>query len=328
MKKILTRLFNHEHLSRSEAQAVLTNIATGKYNPVQVSSFITVFNMRPITADELSGFRDAMVELCIPFDLDGRETIDIVGTGGDGKNTFNISTTSAFVIAGAGYQVTKHGSYGVSSAVGSSNVLMGLGYEFTNQQDELLRQLDKANLCFLHAPIFHPAMKEVVPIRKQLAMKSFFNMLGPLVNPGQPTHQLFGTFNLELARLYQYILQQDQRKFAVVYALDGYDEISLTGDAKVRTPQGEQQLSPADFGKPQYAQSALYSGETVEDAAKVLLAVLNNEATAAQRDVVCANAGLAISVLKPQQSLVDCVAEAEESIGSEKALEVLKKLVS
>ena len=328
MKNILDRLYKHEHLSRKEAKEVLIQIAQEVYNPIQVASFITVFNMRPITIGELEGFRDALLALMVPVDLEGRPTIDIVGTGGDGKNTFNISTTSAFVVAGAGYPVTKHGSYGVSSSVGSSNVLMELGYEFTNDLDSLKQQLDRSNICFYHAPLFHPAMKAVVPIRKQLKMKSFFNMLGPLVNPAQPTYQLFGTFNLELSRLYQYVMQQTSREFAIVYALDGYDEISLTGDFKWRTRAKDQTLSPKDINRNTWKQSDLHGGSTANDAAKILLGVLGNEATPAQIEVVTANAGMAIQVIKPDQSIDDCLAEAEQSIQSGRALGVLKRLIA
>ena len=220
MKQLLNRLYEHDRLSRAEACATLVNISKGAYDHMQVAAFTAVFNMRPITLSELQGFRDALLELCVPLSFSDYETLDIVGTGGDGKNTFNISTTSAVVIAGAGYKVTKHGSYGVSSAVGSSNVLMALGYEFSNDSDVLRKQLDEANMCFLHAPLFHPAMKEVVPVRKGLGTKTFFNMLGPLVNPLQPKYQLFGTFSMELSRMYQYIMQHSGRRFAIVYALD------------------------------------------------------------------------------------------------------------
>ncbi len=327
MKTILSKLFEHRQLDREEAKEVLLDISSGKYNHVQVASFATVFNMRHITLGELEGFRDALLELCVPLDINGMDTIDIVGTGGDGKNTFNISTTAAFVMAGAGYKVTKHGSYGVSSAVGSSNVLMELGYEFTNNGDILRRHLEEAGICFLHAPLFHPAMKEVVPVRKQLGMKTFFNMLGPLVNPVQPRYQLFGTFSLELARMYQYIMQQTGRQFTIVYALDGYDEISLTGDAKIRTSESERLISPEDLGLPQLSAKDLYGGETNEEAASILLSVLKNEATKAQQQVVIANAGLAIQCIHPNRPIADCIEEARESILSGNALQVFKKLI-
>ena len=327
MKKTLARLFNNEKLSREEAKSILVNISNEQYNPTQVASFITVYNMRPITIEELQGFRDALLELRIPVDLEGVESVDIVGTGGDGKNTFNISTTSSVVVAGAGYKVTKHGSYGVSSSVGSSNVLMALGYEFTNDIDILKQQLDSANICFFHAPLFHPAMKAVVPIRKQLGMKSFFNMLGPLVNPAQPKYQLFGTFSLPLSRLYQYVMQQTERTFAIVYALDGYDEISLTGDFKWRTRKSDTILSPSDLDRSRLTQQDLYGGDTAEEAAQIFLSILQNESTPAQFEVVTANAGMAIHSMFPGRSIKDCIGEAEESIRSGRAYGVLKKLV-
>jgi len=327
MKNTLNRLFNHETLTREAAKTMLINISNEEYNPVQVASFMTVYQMRDISLAELQGFRDALLELCVKIDLGNTETLDIVGTGGDGKNTFNISTTSAVVIAGAGYKVTKHGSYGVSSAVGSSNVLMQLGYEFTNDESVLKRQLDEAGLCFLHAPLFHPAMKAVVPIRKQLGMKTFFNMLGPLVNPLQPEYQLFGTFSMELSRLYQYVMQETGRRFTIVYAMDGYDEISLTGNAKVRTHLSEKMLAPSNFNLKKLTPESLYGGETPEDAATIFKNILKNKATEAQKNVVTANAGLAIHTIKPETSLIDCVAEAKESIESGQALKTFEQLI-
>ncbi|PSR14698.1 MAG: anthranilate phosphoribosyltransferase [Bacteroidetes bacterium] len=328
MKAILQQLFQHQTLDREMARQVLLGIATGAYNDVEVASFVTVFQLRAISIEELEGFRDALLELAVPLDIDGQTTIDIVGTGGDGKNTFNISTTAAVVVAGAGYKVSKHGSYGVSSAVGSSDVLIALGYQFTNDADILRRQLDKANICFLHAPLFHPALKAVVPVRKQLGMKTFFNMLGPLVNPIQPTHQLFGTFSLELSRLYHYIMQQSGRQYTIVFALDGYDEISLTGPAKVHHSRGEQMLYPHSFGFQPLAPTSLYGGEDAQAAREIFLNVLNNEATPAQQTVVCANAGLAIHTLCPEKSLLDCVAEAKASIESGRARNVLHQLIN
>lgn len=327
MKDILNRLYEHDKLSREEARQILVDISHGTYNHVQVAAFTTVYNMRPITLSELQGFRDALLELCVPLDFNGMDTLDIVGTGGDGKNTFNISTTSAVVIAGAGYKVTKHGSYGVSSSVGSSNVLIALGYAFTNDADTLKRQVEEANMCFLHAPLFHPAMKEVVPVRKGLGTKTFFNMLGPLVNPLQPKYQLFGTFSMELSRMFQYIMQHTGRRFAIVYALDGYDEVSLTGDFKLRTNDSERIITPRDLGLSKVKPEELYGGETAEEAAKIFVQVLQNEASEAQKNVVIANAGLAIQLIRPEQSLDDCLAEARESIESGRAYGGLKKLV-
>jgi anthranilate phosphoribosyltransferase len=328
MKALLNRLFEFDKLDREEAKTVLIQIADGQYNPVQVASFVTVFNMRPIYLTELQGFRDALLELCVPVHLDGMETIDIVGTGGDGKNTFNISTLTCVVVAGAGYKVSKHGSYGVSSSVGSSDVLIELGYEFTNDTEVLKKQLDSANICFLHAPFFHPALKEVAPVRKQLGMKTFFNMLGPLVNPIQPTHQMFGTFSLELSRMYQYIMQPTGRRFSIIYAMDGYDEISLTGAFKLRNSEGEFIISPEDIGLREIQPEELYGGETAEDAATIFKNVLNNKATEAQKAVVLANAGYAIQTIHPEKSIGECIAEAKESIESGSALQVLKKLLA
>ena len=328
MKDILQKLYDHKKLTRAEAKQTLTEISAGQYNPVEIASFITVYQMRPIALAELEGFRDALLELCVPLDVQGQETIDVVGTGGDYKDTFNISTLSAVVVAGAGYKVTKHGSYGSSSAVGSSNVLQTLGYAFTNDGDTLRRQLDAANLCFLHAPLFHPALKEVVPVRKELGMRTFFNILGPLVNPVQPTHQLYGTSSQALSRMYHYIMQPTGRRFAIVYALDGYDEISLTGKFKVQTNEGERVLEPQDLGKPQLQQSDLHGGGTPEKAAEIFWNVLKNEATPAQKAVVTANAGMAIHTFKPEVSLQDCMLEAEASIESGRALSNFKRILN
>jgi len=328
MKELLNRLYDHDTLTRGEAQQLLLEISHGKHNHLQVAALTAVYNMRPISMSELQGFRDALLELCVPLDLDGMETLDIVGTGGDGKNTFNISTTSAVVIAGAGYKVSKHGSYGVSSSVGSSNVLMALGYEFTNDQDTLRRQVEHANMCFLHAPLFHPALKEVVPVRKEIKTKTFFNMLGPLVNPIQPSYQLYGTFSMELSRMYHYIMQQSGRRFAIVYAMDGYDEISLTGDFKVRTNDTERVYAPSDLGAQRIAPQELFGGNTPEEAASIFRNVLQDTATPAQKQVVIANAGMAIQLMQPGQSLEDCMAEARESIESGAAYDKLQTLVS
>ncbi|TXB69560.1 anthranilate phosphoribosyltransferase [Phaeodactylibacter luteus] len=328
MKAILERLFLHNRLSRSEAREVMLGIGEGSYNPAEMATLAAVYRMRPISIPELQGFRDALLELAVPFPLEGMEAIDIVGTGGDGKNTFNISTLSAIVVAGAGYKVAKHGSYGVSSAVGSSNVLQELGYVFTSDTDVLRRQLDRANICFLHAPLFHPALKEVAPVRKQLGVKTFFNMLGPLVNPAQPSHQLYGTYSLELSRLYQYIMQESGRQFAIVYALDGYDEVSLTGPFRFRTNAKDTLLSPGDLSMPTLKPEDLHGGDTPEEAAAIFRGVLENRGAAAHEMAVVANAGLAIQTLCPGKSWADCAAEARESIQSGKAMAKLKTLLN
>ncbi len=329
MKQILTKLFEHKKLSKAEAKDILVNIAQNKYNEAQIAAFIAVYLMRPISVDELQGFREALLELCVRVDLEGVETIDVCGTGGDGKNTFNISTLSSFVIAGAGYKVAKHGNVGVSSSSGSSDVLQFLGYQFTNDVDKLRRQLDKANICYLHAPLFHPALKTVGPIRKQLGVKTFFNMLGPLVNPSEPKYQLTGVFSLELARLYQYIFQQiPNKKFAIVHALDGYDEVSLTGDFKLKMNEKEALLSPESIGKQRVTPNDLFGGDTVAEAGAIFMQILRGGGTQAQNDAVSVNAGLAIHCIKPNTNLTDCIAEAENALLSGKALEKLNTLVS
>jgi anthranilate phosphoribosyltransferase len=329
MKQILGKLFDHKKLSKAEAKDILTNISTGQYNDAQIAAFITVYLMRPIAVEELQGFREALLELCVAVDLEGVETIDVCGTGGDGKNTFNISTLASFVIAGAGYKVSKHGNVGVSSNSGSSDVLQHLGYTFSNDIDKLKRQLDSANICYFHAPLFHPALKTVGPIRKQLSVKTFFNMLGPLVNPAQPKYQLTGVFSLELARLYQYIFQQiPSKQFAIVHALDGYDEVSLTGDFKLKMNAKEATLSPQSIGKQYLTQEALFGGDTVEEAAQIFMKILRGSGTQAQNDAVSVNAGVAIHTIKPHISLVDCIAEGEEALLSGKALKAFEKLIS
>src|SRR5215467_13918262 len=249
MKKILQYLFEHKTLSYHQAKEVLINISRGMYNETEVTAFITVFLMRSITIEELQGFRDALLELCVPVDMNGFKTIDIVGTGGDGKNTFNISTLSCFIVAGAGQKVAKHGNYGASSISGASNVMEQMGYKFKNDKDKLKKEVDEANICFMHAPLFHPALKTVGPIRKNLGMRTFFNMLGPMVNPATPKFQLVGVFSLEMARIYNYLLQQTDRAFTIIHGLDGYDEISLTNDTKVITNAGERIRTPLELGK-------------------------------------------------------------------------------
>lgn len=329
MKEILNQLFDHKKLDKAQAKEVLMKISKDIYNPAEIAAFITVYLMRGISIDELKGFREALLELCIPIDLEGRQTIDVCGTGGDGKNTFNISTLSAFVIAGAGYQVTKHGNYGVSSACGSSNVLEHLGYSFTNERDTLLRQLDAANICFFHAPLFHPALKSVGPIRRQLGVKTFFNMLGPIVNPAQPSHQLVGVFNLKLQRLYQYLLEETKISYSIVHALDGYDEISLTGDAKVvSSNHGEFILSPSEMKLDKLDPESIFGGNTVEEAAGIFTDVLENKGTTAQENVVMANAALAIDCFKDESDLSSSLREAKTSLKEGRALDVFQKALS
>ena len=328
MQSLLNQLYAREPLSRQTAYQTLLRIANGEAAEPEIAAVVSAINMRPPYLAEIQGFRDAMLELAVPLDLEGRKTIDIVGTGGDGKHTFNISTLACVVVAGAGYPVTKHGSYGVSSKVGSSDVLLALGYQFTNERDKLLADLERAGICFLHAPLFHPAMKNVVPVRKALRVRTFFNLLGPLINPARPTYQLFGTYDRGVSRVYDYILQAETgREYAIVHALDGYDEISLTGGASVRGRRMQGILYPNDFGLPTLTGPELYGGETAEEGRAIFLDVLEGDATEAQQAVVCANAGLAIQVIHPERSLPDCVAEARDSIASGRARGVLRKLL-
>ena len=326
MKYILNRLINHENISTEEAKQVLVNISKGDYNQSQIASFLTVYMMRSITLEELQGFRDALLELCIPIDLSDFNAIDLCGTGGDGKDTFNISTLSSFVTTGAGVKVAKHGNYGVSSACGSSNVMEHLGIKFSNNSDFLKRAIDQSGICVLHAPLFHPAMKNVAPIRKELGVKTFFNMLGPMVNPSFPKNQVVGVFNLELQRLYNYLYQKTDKNYSIVYALDGYDEISLTGNTKIISNTTETMLTPKDLGVTQINQSDIFGGDTVKSSAKIFINVIKGKGTEAQNNVVCANAGLAIATAK-QIDHKQGFELAKESLLSGKAKASLDKLI-
>ncbi|WOD42475.1 anthranilate phosphoribosyltransferase [Hwangdonia lutea] len=327
MKQLLNRLINHENISSEEAKQVLVNISNGMYNQSQIASFLTVFMMRSITLEELQGFRDALLELCISIDLKDFNVVDLCGTGGDGKDTFNISTLSSFVSAGAGIKVAKHGNYGVSSACGSSNVMEHLGIKFSNDEDFLKRTIDKAGICVLHAPLFHPAMKNVAPIRRELGVKTFFNMLGPMVNPSFPKNQMVGVFNLELQRLYGYLYQQTDKNYSIVHALDGYDEISLTGKTKVISNHSETLFTPEDLGVSQIKQESIFGGNTVDDAAKIFVNVISGKGTEPQNNVVCANAGLAIATTK-QISHKEGFELAKESLLSGKAKHSLDTLIA
>lgn len=326
MKELLTRLTQHEKLSRQEAKKTLLFIGSGEGNPYQITSFLSVFMMRNISVEELAGFRDALLELCVAVDLSAYNPIDLCGTGGDGKDTFNISTLSSFVTAGAGIPVAKHGNYGVSSSCGSSNVMEHLGIKFSNETGYLERCIEQAGICVLHAPLFHPAMKHVAPIRKALQLKTFFNMLGPLVNPCMPKRQIVGVFNLGLLRLYSFLFQDTDKQFCILHALDGYDEISLTGDTKAISNHGETIIKPSDFGLKALTPESIGGGNSVPDAAAIFTSVLNDEATPSQKQVVCANAGTAIATAL-NISLAEGYAKAQESIESKKALGAFKKLL-
>lgn len=327
MKQILNRLFDHQSLTRAEAAEVMTNIAAGIYNESQIAAFISVYLMRSIELDEVIGFRDALLNMAIPMNLSDFEPLDIVGTGGDGKNTFNISTCSCFAVAGAGYTVAKHGNYGATSVSGSSNVLEYYGAKFTIDQNIIKRSLDEAGFAYLHAPFCNPAMKNVAPVRKSLGVRTFFNVLGPLISPVQPHYQCLGVYNLKMMRLYNYIYQNLGCQYSIVHSLDGYDEISLTDTCKIVNNSGEFVFSPEELGFPKVEQSALSGGNTVDDAAKIFMNILDNKGTAAQRNAVVINSAIAIQTRCPQKPLEQCKAEALESLESGMAKKVFGKFV-
>ena len=328
MKKILQYLFEHKTLSKETAKEILLSISKGAYSEYEVTAFITVYLMRSITIEELQGFRDALLELCVKVDLNGYKTMDIVGTGGDGKNTFNISTLSCFLVAGTGQKVAKHGNYGASSISGASNVMEQLGYKFKNDSGQLKKEIEEANICFMHAPLFHPALKTVAPIRKNLGIRTFFNMLGPMVNPAFPEFQLVGVYNLEMARIYNYLLQQTGKSFTIIHGLDGYDEISLTNDTKVITNNGEQLKTPEELGKRFVEPQSIYGGNSPEEAAKIFLKIIKGEGTWAQNAVVFANAAMALQCTGMYKMYDDAYKAAVESLESGKAFGSLQKLIS
>jgi anthranilate phosphoribosyltransferase len=326
MKDILNHLFENNSLTKTEAKEILKKIASGAFNQSQVSSFLTVYRMRSITVEELEGFRDALLDLCIRVDLSEYNLLDLCGTGGDNKDTFNISTLTAFVVAGTGIKVAKHGNYGVSSVCGSSNVMEYLGIKFTNDKDLLRKNIDEAGICFLHAPLFNPAMKQIAPIRKELGVKTFFNMLGPMVNPTFPQNQIVGVYSLELARLYSYLYQKADKNYSILHSLDVYDEISLTSPFKLISRHTERIFEPADLGFELLKHEALAGGSTIEASAKIFMDVLSGKGTKAQNDVVIANAMMAIQCCMPELPLETCKAMASESLQSGKALKVLNTL--
>ena len=328
MRQLLYRLFEHQYLGKEEARNILQDIARGCYDDAQIASLITVFLMRSISVEELTGFRDALLEMRVPVDLSEYRPIDIVGTGGDGKNTFNISTCSCFVVAGAGYNVVKHGNYGATSVSGASNVMERHGVKFTSDPDKLRMSMETCHIAYLHAPLFNPALKAVAPVRKNLGVRSFFNMLGPLVNPAMPAYQLLGVYNLPLLRLYNYTYQESGTRFAVVHSLDGYDEISLTAEFKIATPEKEKLYTPEMLGFKRCEEADLDGGATPEEATRIFDAVLEGTATEAQRNCVIANSAFAIQVIRPEKKIEECIAEARESLESKRALATFRKFLS
>ncbi len=327
MKEILNYLISHKALSKAQAKDVLHNIANGSYNECEISAFLAIYMMRPVTVEEMEGFRDALLELCISIDLSEFNPIDLCGTGGDGKDTFNISTLATFVAAGAGLKVAKHGNYGVSSISGSSTMMEYFGVKFTNDKDKLRQQIDKSGVCFLHAPLFHPALKNVGPVRKALGLKTFFNMLGPMVNPAMVQNQVVGVFNLELARIYSYLYQQTDKKYTILHALDGYDEISLTGTAKMIGKRTERLITPADFGVQAHAASTIKGGDDVPGMASIFKNILDGKGSTEQNNVVCANAAMAINCVYPELGLESAFQLALESLKSGKALKSFNSLL-
>lgn len=327
MKQILNRLFEHQYLTSDEAAEIMINIGSGKYNDNQIAAFISVFLMRSITVDELAGFQKALLDMCHRVDLSEFDPIDIVGTGGDEKNTFNISTLSCIVLAGAGYKVSKHGNYGATSVSGSSNAMEQHGVKFTTDVDKLRQSIDETNLAYLHAPLFNAALKTVAPIRKSLAVRTFFNLMGPLVSPVIPRRQCLGVYNLKMARLYDYTYQQTGVDFAIIHSLDGYDELSLTGDMKIIRNSGEEVVKPSDLGFKTIRPEELFGGDTIEKASALFDNVLDNTCTEAQKNVVLANSAVAIQVICPELGFAEAVDQARESLESGKALKNFKKFL-
>ena len=328
MKKILKHLFEHKSLTREEAKEVMLNIPKGTYNETEITAFITVYLMRSITIEELQGFRDGLLELAVTVNMNGYKVMDIVGTGGDGKNTFNISTLACFIVAGAGKKVAKHGNYGATSVSGASNVMENLGYKFKNNESQLLKEVEETNFCFLHAPQFHPALKAVAQIRKNIGFRTFFNMLGPMVNPANPEYQLVGVYNLEMARIYNYLLQPTGKQFVIIHGLDGYDEISLTNDTKVISNKGERVMTAEELGKRMVEAVDIQGGATVDEASKIFLKIMKGEGTWAQNAVVLANAALALSCTGDYSNYDDAYHSAVESLESGKAFQSFKKLIA
>ncbi len=327
MKETLYKIFDYQYLSRQEAKKVLFDIVGGNVPESQVAALITSFLMRSISVDEILGFRDALLEMRVPADLSDYQPLDIVGTGGDGKNTFNISTAACFVVAGAGYNVVKHGNYGATSISGASNVIEQQGVKFTTNIETLRRSMEQCHIAYLHAPLFSPALKAVADVRKSLGVRNFFNVLGPLVNPVQPNYQMLGVYDLSMMRLYSYIYQEGKKHFCIVHTLDGYDEISLTDQFKVVSNKGEQLFVPEDLGFNRVEQHELDGGNTVDVAAGIFRDVLHGGGTQAQRDVVVINAAFAIQTVEQDKPIEECIEIARESLYRKKALKTLEKFV-
>ena len=324
MKNTLEYLFEGNTLSRADAKKSLLEVGKGMHSEVEFASFLTVFKMRSITSVELAGFRDAMAELCMVTDLSEYEAIDVVGTGGDGKNTFNISTLACFIIAGAGVNVAKHGNYAVSSTSGSSNLIELMGYKFSNDPAKLKNDLDKSNFCFMHAPLFHPAMKHIAPVRRALKVQTFFNILGPMINPSSPKYQVLGVNNEENFNHYKNVYEMLDVNYTIINSNDGYDEVSLTDSTRFVQKETEGFFSPSDFGFEKIHPETIYGGDSIKEAARIFLNILEGKGSTEQNNVVMANAAVGLNLVFPEKSLPECVDMASESLKSGKALQKLK----
>jgi anthranilate phosphoribosyltransferase len=328
IKELLSELSNGYQLHETEAKALLIDITSKEINAAQITAIMSVYMMRPVNVNELNGFKNAMLELAIPIDTGNTKTIDICGSGGDGKNTFNISTAAAYVLAAMGVKVAKHGNYGVSSVSGSSNVLEYFGMSFKKSAAALLEDLEENNICFIHAPYFHPALKQVATIRKELGVRTFFNMLGPLVNPAKPHYRCNGVYNLELLRKYHHIYQQDKLSYSVLHDTNGYDEISLTGTVKIYSTKEEKIIGANNFGLEKINSEQIFGGNTIETAAATFVSVLKNESSVAQKNVVAANAAIAYKTVYPDVSEQAAFAIAIENIENKKALSIFEKSIT
>lgn len=328
IKAIFNRLLNHEELKREETKELLIAITRGELNDAEIAALLTAIQMRGISVEELLGFRDGILATGVPVPLDCDRYIDVVGTGGDRKNTFNISTTACFVIAGAGYKVAKHGNYAATSVSGASNVIKNHGVNFTADLDKLNRSINECGIVYLHAQLFAKAMKFVGAIRKALPFPTFFNLLGPIINPSKPQCQLLGVANLDQMRLYQHVYQKIGIDYGIVNSIDGYDEISLTGPFKVTTADYERVFKPAELGFDIAKPEEIQAGATEEEAKEIFDNVLTNKALPAQKNIVLANAAFGIQVYeKGKKSIEECIEIARESIDSGKALNTFKKFV-
>ena len=327
MKEILQDLFDHQTLSTAQAKSILLEISKDIFNEIEVTSVVTVFLMRSISLAELEGFTEALQQLSLQIDLGTHDLVDIVGTGGDGKNTFNISTLASLVVAGTGQKVAKHGNYAASTISGASNVLETLGYRFKDNEAALKNDLEKGNFCYLHAPIFHTSLKSIAPMRRNLGLKTFFNILGPLINPAKPKYTMIGVANLEIARIYQYLLQKKNADFLLVNALDGYDEISLTSDTKIIDKNGEKIFSAEDLQFKNIDPETIFGGNSIDEAAQIFKNILEGNGTYEQNAVVLANAAMALKNTGKYGDYANCLKMAKESLLEGKALNGFKKLV-